>query len=64
MSLRAEPVGPVPEETMRVARAAFPKGNLYMQMRDVLGVVYDDADFSGCSPCGGGRPRARGGWHS
>ena len=46
MSLQPEPVGPVPEETARVARAAFPKGNVYMQMRDVLGVVYDDTSFS------------------
>src|SRR5438094_725740 len=45
MSLRAEPVGPVPDETARVARAAFPKGNVYMQMRDVLGVIYDDTSF-------------------
>jgi hypothetical protein len=27
-------------------RAAFLKGNLYMQMRDVLGTIYDDEDFS------------------
>jgi transposase len=46
MSLQPEPAGPVPEETARVARAAFPKGNVYMQMRDVLGVVYDDTSFS------------------
>jgi transposase len=46
MSLPAERAGPVPEETARVARAAFPKGNVYMQMRDVLGVIYDDATFS------------------
>src|SRR6188472_1468557 len=45
MSLGAEPVGPIPEETSRVARAAFPKGNVYIQMRDVLGVIYDDASF-------------------
>jgi transposase len=45
MSLQPEPVGPVPDETARVARAAFPKGNVYMQMRDVLGVIYDDASF-------------------
>ena len=45
MSLDAEPVGPIPEETSRVARAAFPKGNVYIQMRDVLGVIYDDASF-------------------
>jgi transposase len=28
MSLQPMPLGPVPEETMRVARAAFPKGTL------------------------------------
>ena len=47
MSLRSEPIGPVPEETARVARAAFPRGNLYVQLRDVLGVVYEDASFVG-----------------
>jgi len=28
MSLQPQPIGSVPEETSRVARAAFPKGNL------------------------------------
>ena len=46
MSLRPEVIGPVPEETARVGRAAFPKGNVSMQMRDVLGVVYDDTSFA------------------
>jgi len=46
MSLRPEAIGPVPEETAWVARAAFPKGNVYMKMRDVLGVVYDDVSFA------------------
>lgn len=45
MSLHAEPFGPVPDETARIARAAFPKGNRWMQLRDVLGTVYDDARF-------------------
>ena len=44
--MHPQPVGPVPEDTARVARAAFPKGNVYMQMRDVLGTIYDDEDFS------------------
>lgn len=43
--MHPEPINPVPEETARVARAAFPKGSNYIQMRDVLGAVYDDADF-------------------
>jgi transposase len=46
MSMQPQPIGPVPQDTVRVARAAFPKGNVYMQMRDVLGSIYDDKDFS------------------
>jgi transposase len=46
MSMHPQPIGLVPEETARVARAAFPKGNLYMQMRDALGTVYADEDFA------------------
>jgi transposase len=45
MSMRPKPIGPVPEDTTRVAKAAFPKGNVYMHMRDVLGSIYDE-DFS------------------
>jgi hypothetical protein len=29
----------IPEETKRVAQAAFPKGSLAMRMRDELGTV-------------------------
>lgn len=45
MSLKPQTVCPVPQETARIARAAYPKGNLYMQMRDVLGSIYTDEDF-------------------
>jgi transposase len=45
MSMHPQRIGPVPEDTARVARAAFPKGNLYMQMRDVLGTIYYDEDL-------------------
>jgi len=31
MSLKALPIPPIPEETVRVARAAFPRGNVVMQ---------------------------------
>src|SRR2546421_3493971 len=50
MSLKAQAIYPVPQETARVARAAFPKGNLYMQMRDVLGSIYTDEDFADLFP--------------
>ena len=46
MSMHPQRIGPVPEDTARVARAAFPKGNLYMHMRDVLGTIYADEDFA------------------
>ena len=46
MSLKAQPLAPVPEETIRIANAAFPKGNLYMKMRDTFGSVYSDELFA------------------
>lgn len=46
MSLRAEQIPDVPVETIRIARAAFPKGNLYLKMRDELSVFYSDDDFN------------------
>jgi transposase len=46
MSLHPHPIDPIPEETARVARAAFPKGNPYMRMRDELGVFYQDEAFA------------------
>jgi len=36
----------IPAETAKVARAAFPKGNVYMKMRDTLGQLYYDHDFT------------------
>lgn len=38
VSLKPEPIGPVPEETARVTHAAFPKGFSYTRMRDELGI--------------------------
>jgi transposase len=45
MSLSPSVIGPVPEQTARIARAAFPKGNLYLKLRDELGTLFDDRDF-------------------
>lgn len=50
MSLDPQTNGPIPEATRRVARAAFPKGNLYMRMRDELGEVYGDTSFAELFP--------------
>ncbi len=45
MSLKPSPIPPVPPETARVARAAFPKGNLYLKLRGQLGTIVQDEDF-------------------
>lgn len=50
MCLHPRPVDPVPDETSRVARAAFPRGNTYMKMRDELGGIFSDEDFAGLFP--------------
>jgi len=50
MSLQPQPTDPIPDETQRVARAAFPKGNVYMRMRDELGEVYTDGSFAELFP--------------
>jgi len=44
--MHPQAIAPIPEETVRVARAAFPRGNPYMTMRDQFGVLYDDQDFA------------------
>ena len=46
MSLKPQPIEPIPEETRQVAQAAFPKGNPFMTMRDELGVFFEDAQFA------------------
>jgi len=50
MSLHPHALEPVPEETTRVARAAFPKGNPYLLLRDTLGTIFRDDDFATCFP--------------
>src|SRR5918994_4532334 len=51
MSLRLQqPVPPVPDDAARIARAAFPRGNPYLLLRDRLGPVFDDAGFADLYP--------------
>jgi hypothetical protein len=50
MCLHPQLIPPVPEETARVAKAAFPKGNRYMRLRDELGIFYHDEDFAELYP--------------
>ena len=50
MSLKPSVVASVPKATARVARAAFPKGNLYLSMRENLGTLFEDVDFTDLYP--------------
>ena len=53
MSLHPQAIYPIPEETQRVARAAFPRGHIYMQVADRLGTIYHDAQFAALFPTRG-----------
>jgi transposase len=55
MSLRPPPGYEMPEETPRVARAAFPKGTLCLRIADAVGALYDDTQVAGLFP-GRGQP--------
>lgn len=50
MCLELEIAISVPEETRRVAEAAFPKGNRYLRMRDELGTLFQDSQFAALFP--------------
>jgi transposase len=50
MSLQPMEIVPVPNETARVARAAFPKGNIWLNLRDELGTIYCDGMFADLYP--------------
>jgi transposase len=53
MSLHPHVIAPVPDETARVARAAFPKGHPYLTLRDALGTIFQDEDFIALFPAEG-----------
>ncbi len=50
MSLKPQTIPPVPESTASVARAAFPKGNAVLRLRDELGTIYQDELFAALYP--------------
>jgi transposase len=53
MSLKPVDLTPIPEDTVRVAKTAFPKGNIYIKLRDELGALYQDEIFSDLFPSRG-----------
>ena len=56
MTLHANDNLAIPEETARVAKATFPKGNVYMTMRDELALWYKDSAYAHPFPSHQGRP--------
>src|SRR5437763_1343962 len=50
MCLKPETIDSIPEETARIARAAYPKGNIYLQLRDTFGSIYQDEQFEDLYP--------------
>jgi transposase len=53
MSLHPHVIELVPEETARIAHAAFPKGHPYLTFRDALGTIFQDEDFTTLFPAWG-----------
>jgi transposase len=51
--LRPMPIEPIPLETARVARAAFPKGHRYLRVADELDTLFTDALFTPLFPASG-----------
>jgi transposase len=47
MTWRSESIPPVPEATATAVRAAFPKGNMYVDLHEELGAIYRDDRFAG-----------------
>lgn len=53
MSLKAKFCQETPEETVRVAKAAFPKGNICIWLKDEIGTLFADEQFADLYPrCG------------
>ena len=53
MSLKSLPIPPIPEEIARVAHVVFPRGNVFIQLRDTLGAIYTDEAFADLFPTHG-----------
>jgi transposase len=55
MSMKPQPIPEISPEMVRVVRAVFPKGNVYIHLRDLLGSMYQDEFFADLYP-GRGQP--------
>ena len=50
MTLYPQPLPPVPAATAAAVQAAFPKGNLYVDLRAEFGTLYNDQLFADLYP--------------
>src|SRR5205809_7423071 len=50
MSLQPQKLPEISEETARIAKILFPKGNKYMWLRDELDAIYNDEQFTSLYP--------------
>ena len=46
MSIHPQAIEPVPAETARIAKLAFPNDNRYLTLRDEIGTLYSDQGFT------------------
>src|SRR5215471_9057723 len=53
MSLHPHTIDPIPDQTARIARAAFRRGNPFMRMRDEIGTLFTDESFAPVFPARG-----------
>ena len=51
--LQSLPLGPIPDATLSVAKAAIPVGNTYITLRDQIGTIFDDSLFAPLFPVRG-----------
>ena len=56
MTLHIQNWETIPAETIRVAQAAFPNGNVYLKMRDEWGFLYQDEQFRDLFCSSSGQP--------
>ncbi len=60
MSMKPQPIPEIPAEMLRIVHTIFPKGNLYIWLRDPLGTLYLDEMFVDLYPGRGQPPTLRG----
>ena len=63
MPLQPERIGSIPDQTARVARAAFPGGNAYLRMGTNWNRLSKIAILLTCSQGGASQLSVRGAWH-